>query len=181
MQLGNRIIIIGCGGAGKSTLARRLGETLGLPVIHLDAEYWQPGWVETPKDEWRHTVETLVQGECWIMDGNFGGTMDLRIAAATTIILLDFPAYLCAYRVITRRLRYWGTTRPDMGPGCPEKLDWEFLKWICVDFPRRSRTHILQRLAQCAAEKQVITLCSPRAVRDFVANAMLAQTENASR
>lgn len=172
MHIGNRIIIIGCGGAGKSTLARRLGEELGLPVIHLDAEFWHPGWVETPKDEWLRTVEALVQRDRWIMDGNYGGTMDARIAAATTVIFLDFPIYLCAYRVVTRQLQYHGKTRPDMSPGCPEKIDAAFLKWICYDFPRSTRKRILQRLAQCA-DKQIITLRSPSEVARFVEEATL--------
>ena len=46
-----RIAIIGAGGAGKSTLARQLGEVLGIEVIHLDALFWKPGWVDTPRDE----------------------------------------------------------------------------------------------------------------------------------
>lgn len=173
MEIGNRILIIGSGGAGKSTLARRLGDVLGLPVIHLDAEYWHPGWVETPKDVWRRRVEALMQGERWIMDGNFGGTMEVRLAAATTVIFLDFPAYLCAYRVIKRWAQYRGKTRPDMGPGCLEKVEGAFLKWVCFDFPRTSRRRILQRLDACDANKQILILRSPGEVERFVTIAAL--------
>ena len=68
-----KIAIIGSGGSGKSVLARQLGDVLNIEVIHLDAVHWRPGWVEPPDDEWRETVESLVTGESWIIDGNYGG------------------------------------------------------------------------------------------------------------
>ena len=107
-----RVAIIGSGGAGKSRLARQLGEATRLPVIHLDSLFWRPGWTETPKDVWRRTVEDLVKGDEWILDGNFGGTMEIRLAAADTIIFLDFPRVLCTYRAIKRAITYWNRTRP---------------------------------------------------------------------
>ncbi|HEY3416972.1 MAG TPA: DNA topology modulation protein [Armatimonadota bacterium] len=165
MHLGQRIMIIGSGGAGKSTLARQLGDTLGVPVIHLDAEYWRPGWVETPKEEWRRIVESLAQRERWIIDGNYGGTLPVRMAAADTIILLDYPWPLCLWRVLIRILRYHGRSRPDIGPGCPERFDWEFIKWICIDFPRRSQVRTLQLLEQHGEGKQIIIHHSPRHTR----------------
>ena len=82
MKIGQRILIIGSGGAGKSTLARRLGELTGIPVIHLDAHYWLPGWVVTPKEEWAGKVDALLQGDRWIMDGNFGSTLKQRLVTA---------------------------------------------------------------------------------------------------
>ena len=91
-----RVLIIGSGGAGKSTLARQMGEISGLPVIHLDAEHWRPGWIEPSKDEWAARVDELTRGESWIMDGNYGGTMSQRIAAADTILFLDLPSALVA-------------------------------------------------------------------------------------
>ena len=163
-----RIAIIGSPGAGKSTLAPVLGTALGLPIIHLDAVYWRPGWVEPPKDEWAQTVRALTQGEAWIIDGNYSRTMDIRLAAADTIIYLDFPRRLCVWRVLKRAIQYRGRTRPDMGPGCREKLDWKFLLWVW-NYPARSRPATLQKLAHCReAGKTVIYLCNPRAVRQFL-------------
>lgn len=162
-------MIIGCGGAGKSTLARRLGEVLGLPVTHLDAEYWRAGWIETPKDEWRGKVETLARGERWIIDGNYNGTLPIRLEAAETVIFLDYPWYVCLWRVLKRVAKYRGTTRPDLTPGCPERLEWEFLKWICIDFPRRSRVRILQLLEASQDGKRIIVHRSPRETQRLLA------------
>ena len=65
-----RIAIVGMGGAGKSTLSRRLGAALGLPVVHLDTHYWNPGWIETPDDEWDRVQPGLFEGDAWVADGN---------------------------------------------------------------------------------------------------------------
>src|SRR2546423_1075672 len=121
-----RVVILGSGGAGKSTLARRLGLATGLPVIHLDAEYWQPGWIEPERDQWDQRVSELAAGEQWIMDGNFSRTLDVRLRACDTIIFLDVPRLLCLQRVIRRWWRNRGQVRDDMAPECPEKIDWEF-------------------------------------------------------
>jgi adenylate kinase family enzyme len=162
-----RVSIIGSGGAGKSTLARKLGEITGLPVVHLDSEFWRPGWTETPKDEWRSRVEGLIEGEKWIIDGNFGGTMEIRLGAADTVILLDFPRMLCTYRAVKRAVIYRNRTRPDMGPGCNEKLDLEFLRWVW-QFPGKTLARIENRLERLGPDVRVVRLHSPREVEIFL-------------
>jgi adenylate kinase family enzyme len=131
-----RIIVIGSGGSGKSTLARRLGPILGIDVIHLDTIYWSAGWQPMPDDKWAETVKRLTKRESWIMDGNFGGTREIRMAACDTIIWLDMPRSVCLYRVLKRRVTYRRGSRPDMAEGCNERLDWDFLKWIW-NYPKR--------------------------------------------
>jgi adenylate kinase family enzyme len=101
-----RVVVIGSGGAGKSTFSRRLHAATGLPLIHLDRLFWRPGWTEMPNEEWRATNEMLVKAEAWIIDGNYGGTMDVRLAAADTIIFLDLPRLVCLYRVLKRLAAY---------------------------------------------------------------------------
>jgi adenylate kinase family enzyme len=164
-----KILIIGSGGAGKSTLSRQLGNILNLEVIHLDSLYWHPGWVETPQPEWWQIIQESIDRESWIMDGNYSGTMDIRLLAADTIIFLDFSVFVCLWRVIKRRWQYIGKTRPDMSSGCPERLDWEFIKWVW-NYPRDRRPAILEKLGQLATDKKVIILRSPSSVKQFLHN-----------
>ena len=125
-----RIMIIGCGGAGKSTLARELGRLTGLPVYHLDALYWKQGWEPTAKKEWALKIEELASEPRWIIDGNYSSTMEIRLRNADTIIFLDYSRWKNIYGIIKRRIMYRNKTRPDMHEGCKERLDWPFIKWI---------------------------------------------------
>lgn len=162
-----RIMIIGSGGAGKSTLARQLGERLHLDVYHLDALMWRPGWVMAPREERIDIQQQLVKKEEWIIDGNFGNTLDLRLQAADTVILIDLPRIICVYRVLKRVARYRGTTRPDMGASCEEKLDFAFLKWVW-NFPDVQRPQLLRQIQQHPTKPNLILLKSSRAVRNYL-------------
>lgn len=162
-----RIAIIGCGGSGKSTLASHLGDVLGLPVHHLDVLYWKPGWAETPKPEWKSIQQRLCGQQAWIMDGNYGGTMDIRLSASDTVIFLDIPTRTCLWGAIRRFLEYRGGSRPDMSAGCPERLTLEYLSWI-LTYRTRRRPQILYKLERMRSEKCVVILASRRSVMDFV-------------
>ena len=164
-----RVSIIGSGGAGKSTLARQLGEITGLPVIHLDRLYWKAGWTETPKDIWKEKVESLVKGDEWIIDGNFGGTMEVRLSASDTVIFLDFPRLLCTYRAVKRAITFRNKTRPDMGPGCNEKFDLEFLRWVW-QFPGITVPSIEERLSRMGRGVKLIRLRSPNEAQRFLSD-----------
>jgi adenylate kinase family enzyme len=162
-----RVLVIGTGGSGKSTVARRLAQRTALPLIHLDAHYWRPGWQPTPPDEWHAKVHQILRGQTWIIDGNYGGTLDLRLAACDTVIFLDLPRIVCLWRVLKRQVRYLGRTRPELSPGCPERLSWEFLTWIWT-YPSRRRGDILKRLAGLDQLKRVVILRSSAEVEQFI-------------
>lgn len=164
-----KVAIIGSCGAGKSTLAVNLGKKLNLPVIHLDSYYWQSGWQETNVLQWRQINQELIKGNSWIIDGNYGSTLDVRLAAADTIIWLDFNRYLCLGRVFQRYLKYLGKTRPDMAANCPERLTREFIQYVW-NFPQVHRSKITAKLAkyQYQENKQVIILQNPRQVLDLL-------------
>jgi adenylate kinase family enzyme len=144
-----------------------MAERLGLPLVHLDRMYWRPGWVATPKGEWRATVEAALAAESWVMDGNYSGTMDLRIRAADTIVFLDLPRLLCLWRIVRRQVQFRNRERPDMTPGCPERLTGQFVAWVW-NYPRRQRVEVLRRLEAVAAEKTIVILGSQRAVEQFI-------------
>jgi adenylate kinase family enzyme len=118
-----RVLVIGSPGSGKSTLATELAQRTGLPLIHLDQQYWRAGWIEPDKGDWATEVEALIAGERWIIDGNYSGTLGRRLTRADTVVDLELPGWLCFFRVLRRVLTSWRRVRPDMAEGCPERLD----------------------------------------------------------
>lgn len=142
-----RVLILGSGGAGKSTLARRLGERTGLPVIHLDRIWWRPGWVNCSREEFDRRLERELAGDRWIVDGNYGRTLERRLARADTVIFLDYPVRTCLWGALRRMLRYRGKSRPDMTEGCLERMDPEFVLWI-LEFRRKTRPQVLNLLSE---------------------------------
>jgi adenylate kinase family enzyme len=142
-----RICVIGCSGTGKSTLARHLGARLGLPVHHLDAMLWQAGWVMSDKQTEERLQHEVVAGQRWIIDGNFGSTMNIRLPRADAIIWLDYPTWLCTWGVLRRLAHERGRTRPDMAPGCTERWDWGFMKWV-LEFNEKHRWRIPKYVEQ---------------------------------
>ncbi len=130
-----KIAIIGYSGSGKSTLARNLGTLLQLDVLHFDAVQFLPGWkIRTDEEKKKITKEFLDIHDAWVIDGNYSKLFyERRMAEADIIIIILFNRFSCLYRVVRRYIKYKGTTRPDMGVGCNEKLDWEFIKWILHD------------------------------------------------
>ena len=164
-----KVLVIGSGGAGKSTFAKRLGARLRIKVIHLDSLYWRPGWMETPKAEWLKCVEELLKEEAWIMDGNYSGTLELRLKSCDTVIFLDLPRSACLWRVLKRRLQYRNGGRPDMADECPEKLNLEFIRWVW-DYPRKTRPKMLERLKEFSQTKRLILLRSQSEVEKFLAS-----------
>jgi adenylate kinase family enzyme len=141
-----RLLVIGSPGAGKSTLAAEIARRTGLPLIHLDRHYWRSGWVEPEKADWQAQVEALTARPQWVMDGNYGGTLALRLTRADMVIDLEFPAWLCVTRIILRALRHRGKVRPDMAEGCPEQVTGEFIAYTAT-FPWRGRRRIDSKLA----------------------------------
>lgn len=161
-----RILIIGCGGAGKSTLARQLGKKLDLPVVHLDTLFWKPGWVQESREEFDRKLSVELEKPRWILDGNFNRTMPQRMAKCDTIIYLDFPRLTCLMGVIKRIVTTYGKVRPDMGEGCPERFDLEFLRWVW-NYNKNNRERNYQLLNE-AAHAQKLVLKNRRAVKQFL-------------
>jgi len=137
---------MGCGGSGKSTFARVLAQRTGLPLIHLDQEYWQPGWVERySEDGWSDRVSELASGERWVIDGNYSKTLDVRLPRATAVIWLDLPRAVCISSALLRVVRHYGRVRVDSAPGCPERWDWYFIQYLWNWFST-SRPGVIRRL-----------------------------------
>lgn len=165
-----RILIIGNSGGGKSTLARRLGEKLDLPVVHLDVLFWKPGWIERDDDEFRSRVAEALSADAWVCEGDFRASWDLRMPLADTIVWIDQPPWLCLLRAIRRVAQYRDGTRPDMAEGCRETIDFNFYGFI-VTYNRRVRPALKAALATHGAAARLVRLRSDREIAAFLAEA----------
>ena len=159
-------MIIGCSGSGKSTLARELKEKLGLPLIHLDQLWWQEGWDHVSRETFDERLELALNMDRWIMDGNFSRTIGARLPKCDTIIYLDFSRWACLLGVVQRYWKNKGKVRPDMADGCPERLDWEFVKFVW-NFNKNNRVRNYTWLGQARHAKKIV-LKSRREVKEFL-------------
>lgn len=150
-----RIVILGRGGAGKSTLAARLGAALTLPVIELDKHFWAPDLTPTPKDRWAQIQRRLTSGEQWIIDGDLGpyDVLDVRLPAADTVIVLDFPLWRCAWRALRR-----------------SRENLAFWRWLLA-YRRRSLPTVMAAIANHANHTELHLLRNPHAVEQLLTQA----------
>jgi adenylate kinase family enzyme len=173
-RIGQRVIVSGMAGAGKSTFARHLAAATGLPVIHLDYHFWRPGWVPPPEAEWRALQAGLLAGERWICDGNYLETLALRLARADTVVYLDTPWWVCAARAFVRGLRRPAHTQ--LPAGC-EASAWRQLRdewWLmwCVWRGRQAeRERELALVARYGAHATLHVVRSRAAIRALLERA----------
>ena len=163
-----RILIMGCAGCGKSTLAKELGTILNLPVYHLDVYYWQPGWVETEKEEFIAKQEEILKTDEWIIDGNYRSTLDLRLAKADYIIFLDYRRSVALKGVIKRYFKYRNKTRDSITIGCEEKIDREFLKWVW-NFKKDAKPILMQKINE-HPDIPMLTFKNRRSLKKYLTN-----------
>ena len=140
-----KILVIGCGGAGKSTLARRMEERFSLPVVHLDKLWWLPGWVHRTQEEFDALLAVELKKPCWIMDGNFVRTLPERLQACDCCIFLDLDTKTCLDSAYARAEEFRGRARPDMTEGCEEYVDPAFEEWI-LGFREKTRPEMLAHI-----------------------------------
>ena len=162
-----RILIIGCPGSGKTRLAKQLGEKTKLPVVHLDRLWWTGQWENVSREEFDARLEEVLEGEKWIIDGNFSRTMPLRLKHCDTIIYLDYNRFQCLAGMVQRVVANYGKSRPDMGGNCPERFDPEFIKFIW-DFNKNNRSMNYTWIAQ-ARHANAVVLKNRRQTKQFLA------------
>jgi adenylate kinase family enzyme len=162
-----RIMIIGCCGSGKSTFAEKLQKRTNIPLIHLDKLYWLPNWTEPKVEDWEKIVTIESEKKSWIIDGNYGGTMEIRLRKADTIIFLDRSRWLCTYRILKRTIQDYGRTRKDMAAACVERFDWEFLVYT-FRFNTVKRPKLLKRITNFRASKSIIILKNEQEIEAFL-------------
>lgn len=164
-----RVLIIGCGGAGKSTLSKELSSKTGIKIIHLDCHFWLPGWQMLEKEKWEKMTDEFIARDEWIMDGNYGSTLDKRIDRADTIIYMDFSKYRCLFNAFRRMLRgrFLKEKRSDLTEGCDEKIDMEFYKWIW-NYNKNHRAEMYEKLEQIKKDKKVFIVRSYKEKRKLL-------------
>ncbi|MEQ7127661.1 hypothetical protein ABN034_24510 [Actinopolymorpha sp. B11F2] len=164
-----RIVVTGMAGSGKSTFSRALAVKSGLPLIHLDLQFWKPGWTEPSEAEWREKQRRVLAGDAWIADGNYTETLDLRLERADTVVVLATPWWRCAGRALLRGLRM-----PDQLPDGCQYSAWQRLRdeWRLIPVIWRNRRTdpeaeqgIIARHGQHATRH---VLKSKRAIKEFL-------------
>ncbi|MGH3679019.1 MAG: topology modulation protein [Natronosporangium sp.] len=160
-----RIAILGCGGSGKSMLARQLGATLDLPVTHLDTVYYDQDWNPLPQEEFAARQEKLVAEPAWIIEGNYASTLPIRLAASDTVIFLDLPALTCLWGILQRRWRYWGGQHREVG--VYDRIRWSFIVYTWR-YRRDMAPRVRALINQHATTARVITVTSRRQARRLV-------------
>lgn len=172
-----RIMIIGSCGSGKSTISHQIQKATGLPLYHLDQYYWKPNWTETPKEEWEQIVTNLAAKDRWIIDGNYGGTMDVRFERADTIVYMDMSTVKCLWRVMGRIYKYHGKVRPDMPEGCAERFDLDFLHYVAT-YNLVRRKGLLKKLETLKKKKKIISLKNDNDIQAFLSELNVGSTQS---
>lgn len=152
-------------------MARRLSARTALPVFHLDTYYFNPGWVIKSDAAFRQAITDAIAADCWITDGNYTTESQRtgRLDRADTLILLERPRWLCLWRVVRRIVAYYGQVRPDQAPGCPERFDSAFLRFVWQFPVKAERTR--QLLLSLSDQKAVYFLRNNAQIRHFLAGA----------
>ena len=146
----NKVIVIGCPGSGKSTFSRVLHELTGLPLYHLDLLNWNSDKTTVDKKVFIEKLKNVIAQDSWIIDGNYGSTIELRLKECDTVFFLDYPVDVCIDGVKSRQ----GKTRSDM-PWTETEDDEEFLEFI-KNYNSQSRPNVLNLLEQYSKKEIVV-------------------------
>ena len=145
-----KVIVIGCPGSGKSTISRELHNKTGIPLYHLDMMYWNADKTTVEKSVFLERLSVVLEKDEWIIDGNYGSTMELRMAACDTVIFLDCPLDVCLDGIRERR----GKPRSDM-PWIETEEDWEFIEFI-RNYNEQQKPKVLELLEKYGDKNIVI-------------------------
>ena len=166
-----KIAIIGYSGAGKSTLAQKLSQFYSIPKLHMDTLQFQPNWQDSDRDWMKSEMKKfLTTHSDWVIDGNYSWCYyEERMREADQIIFLNFSPLPCLFRALKRYLTYRGKVRESMAAGCPERFDWDFIRWILWDGRSKSAKERYKGIQETYPEK-VILLRSQKEIDHFLDN-----------
>lgn len=173
-----RVMIIGCAGSGKTTMAKEISRLIGSPAVHMDKLLWTSdgwNWIKRTDLEIRTDIKHAAAKDRWVFEGDSYSNADLRMARADTLIFLDMPTTTCLYRVIKRMIMTYNKPRDDLADGCRERLDSGFLKWI-FNYRTSSRPKALRLIKDAPNSVSVHHLKNVADVARFLVN--LNTTQN---
>lgn len=159
-----RILVIGCCGAGKSTFSKQLSDKLHLPLVQLDRLFWKPGWIEQEELIFAELLQTELERDNWIIDGNYLKSLPLRIEYADTVIFLDLNRWICTWRVLKR----WLFQEGYQAVGCPQKIGLPFLRYVLWEYPQSHRDKALKLKARYSNSVNWIVLNNPVAINEWM-------------
>lgn len=165
-----KICVIGYSGSGKSTLASKLADIYNIPVLYLDKIQFLPGWVDRDEQEAKKIIKEFLDNNPngWIIDGNyFKRYLEERISQADKIIFLNFNRFNCFYRALKRSITFKGKTRESMTPGCDEKFDFSFMKWILFEGRTESRKNVYKSIKEKNKDK-FIELKNQKEIKEYL-------------
>lgn len=174
--LGTRIAVVGPAVSGKSTLARTLGEVLGLPVVEIDALYWEADWGVAEPGEFLSRVNAATTADSWIVDGHYERIWPSIWPRAETVIWLDLPLRILLVRGFRRSWRrwrtkelLWNTNREHL---CRQLQVWDpdrsLLGWLLRSYSARRRSYVQATLDDRWSRVRFIRLCSPAEIEQFL-------------
>ncbi|GAA4935972.1 DNA topology modulation protein [Streptomonospora halophila] len=153
-----KVAIIGCGGSGKSYLARALGEILDAPVTHLDAAFYDDEWNALPMDEFADLQRELVSQPLWVIDGNYNSTLQIRLEACDTVVLMDVSTIAALYGIFSRQLRHGAGHK---GNGVHNRIHGGVLKYVAT-YRRKMRPRVMAKIEEFAADRADVVLLANR-------------------
>ncbi|MFC4008994.1 topology modulation protein [Nonomuraea purpurea] len=150
----DRVVVVGAGGSGKSYVARELGRILAAPVTHLDALYYDEAWNPLPPEEFEAAQRELVAGSRWIMDGNYNSTLETRLRACDTVVMMDVSTWTAMRGLLSRQARHGAGQHPS---GVYNRINSDVIAYV-LGYRRRMRPRVLAKIREFAAGKEVVFL-----------------------
>jgi adenylate kinase family enzyme len=160
----NRVAVVGSGGSGKSHVARELGRLLDAPVTHLDAVYYDDGWNPLAPEKFEAAQRELVAEPRWVIDGNYNASLQVRLEACDTVVMMDVPTWAALSGIFSRQLRHGAGQHIS---GVYNRIHWGVIKYVAT-YRRRMRPKVLAKIDEFAAGKQVVLLTSRARTRRWL-------------
>lgn len=153
-----KVVVIGCGGSGKSHIARELGKVLGAPVTHLDAVFYDEDWNPLPMEEFAAAQRELVAQPTWVIDGNYHSTLSVRLEACDTVVLMDVSTPAALWGILSRQLRHGAGHQ---GNGVHNRIHWGVVTYVAT-YRRKMRPRVLARIEASASSHAEVVLLRSR-------------------